>query len=39
MKKVLIDTNIYSMAMKGDVNVVNMLRKIDRIGFFRHQHW
>ena len=33
MKKVLIDTNIYSMAMKGDVNVVNTLRKIDRIGF------
>ena len=33
MKKVLIDTNIYSLAMKGDVNVVNMLRKIDLIGF------
>lgn len=33
MKKVLIDTNIYSMAMKGDANVVNILRKIDRIGF------
>ena len=33
MKKVLIDTNIYSLAMKGDINVVNTLRKIDRIGF------
>jgi len=33
MKKVLIDTNIYSLAMKGDTNVVNTLRKIDRIGF------
>lgn len=33
MKKVLIDTNIYSLAMKGDVDVINTLRKIDRIGF------
>ncbi|MFH0726374.1 MAG: type II toxin-antitoxin system VapC family toxin [Pseudomonadota bacterium] len=33
MKKVLIDTNIYSLAMKGDAGVVNMLRKIDSIGF------
>ena len=33
MKKVLIDTNIYSLAMKGDVSVVNELRKIDQIGF------
>ena len=33
MKKVLIDTNIYSLAMKGDVAVVNALRKIDQIGF------
>lgn len=33
MKKVLIDTNIYSSAMKGDINVVGTLRKIDRIGF------
>ena len=33
MKKVLIDTHIYSLAMKGDTNVVNTLRKIDRIGF------
>ena len=33
MKKVLIDTNIYSLAMKGDVAVVSALRKIDQIGF------
>lgn len=33
MKKVLIDTNIYSFAMKGDVDVVNALRRIDMIGF------
>ena len=33
MKKVLIDTNIYSLAMKGDTHTVKTLRKIDRIGF------
>lgn len=33
MKKVLIDTNIYSLAMRGDAGVVGVLRKIDRIGF------
>jgi tRNA(fMet)-specific endonuclease VapC len=33
MKKVLIDTNIYSLAMKGEANVVNTLRRIDEIGF------
>jgi tRNA(fMet)-specific endonuclease VapC len=33
MKKVLIDTNIYSLAMKGDANVVDTLKKIDLIGF------
>ena len=33
MKKVLIDTNIYSLAMKGDAEVVRTLRKIDQIGF------
>lgn len=32
MKKVLIDTNIYSLAMKGDKTIVDALRKIDRIG-------
>jgi len=33
MKKILIDTNIYSLAMKGEKNVVDTLRKIDLIGF------
>jgi tRNA(fMet)-specific endonuclease VapC len=33
MKKVLIDTNIYSLAMKGDDGVVDAIRSIDRIGF------
>ncbi|GAB6905580.1 Ribonuclease VapC [Desulfosarcina cetonica] len=33
MKNVLIDTNIYSLAMKGDEKVVAELRKIDCIGF------
>ena len=32
MKKVLIDTNIYSLAMKGDKAVTDVLRKIDLIG-------
>lgn len=32
MKKVLIDTNIYSLAMKGDTSVTGILRKIDLIG-------
>jgi len=33
MNKVLIDTNIYSLAMKGDREVVAILRKMDQIGF------
>ena len=33
MKKVLIDTNIYSLAMKGETDVVNSLRRIDQVGF------
>ncbi len=33
MKRVLIDTNIYSSAMRGDSHVVNALRTIDQIGF------
>ena len=33
MKKILIDTNIYSLAMKGDASVINALRKMDVIGF------
>ena len=32
MNKVLIDTNIYSLAMKGDDRVTGILRKIDLIG-------
>ncbi|MEF8822844.1 MAG: type II toxin-antitoxin system VapC family toxin [Desulfohalobiaceae bacterium] len=32
MNKVMIDTNIYSLSMKGDVGVVDFLRKVDRIG-------
>lgn len=32
MKKVLIDTNIYSLAMKGESTVVDTLRQIDVIG-------
>ncbi len=33
MKKVLIDTNVFSLAMKGEGSVVTALRKIDLIGF------
>jgi tRNA(fMet)-specific endonuclease VapC len=33
MKRILIDTNIYSMAMKGEASVVHTLRKIDQVGF------
>jgi len=33
MKKLLIDTNIYSLALKGDDSVVEVLREIDVIGF------
>jgi tRNA(fMet)-specific endonuclease VapC len=33
MNKVLIDTNIYSLAMKGDSDVLLMLKRIDTIGF------
>lgn len=33
MNNVLIDTNIYSLSMKGDPKVTGALRKIDRIGF------
>ena len=33
MKKVLIDTKIYSLAMRGDAKVIDALRKIDLIGF------
>jgi tRNA(fMet)-specific endonuclease VapC len=33
MMNVLIDTNIYSLAMKGDANVIYNLRKFDLIAF------
>lgn len=33
MKNVLIDTNIYSLAMKGNKQVIATLRRLDRIGF------
>jgi tRNA(fMet)-specific endonuclease VapC len=33
MKKLLIDTNIYSYALKGDEIVVEVLRETDEIGF------
>jgi tRNA(fMet)-specific endonuclease VapC len=32
MKKVLIDTNIYSLAMRGDRHVTDALKRIDQIG-------
>ena len=32
MRKVLIDTNIYSLAMRGDRSVVDHLQRIDSIG-------
>ncbi len=31
--KVLLDTNIYSLAMRGDIEVVHSLKSIDTIGF------
>ena len=33
MNKILIDTNIYSLAMKGEASVVQALRRIDQVGF------
>ncbi len=32
MKRVMIDTNIYSLALKGDPDVADYLRQVDRIG-------
>ena len=32
MKKVLIDTSIYSLAMRGDRHVTDALKRIDQIG-------
>lgn len=33
MKRILIDTNIYSLALRGDEKVVDTLRHAERIGF------
>ncbi|MBT4363639.1 MAG: type II toxin-antitoxin system VapC family toxin [Desulfobacteraceae bacterium] len=33
MKRILIDTNIYSHAFRGDEDVIRILRKADEIGF------
>jgi len=33
MKRLLIDTNIYSYALKGDDNVIEILRETDESGF------
>ncbi len=33
MSRVLVDTNIYSLAMRGDAEIVEALRRIDRIFF------
>ncbi len=33
MRRMLIDTNIYSHAFKGDTEVIELLRKADEIGF------
>ncbi len=32
MKRVMIDTSVYSLALKGDPEVADCLRKVDRIG-------
>lgn len=32
MKKILIDTNIYSSAMRGDHEVIRILKKMEKIG-------
>ena len=33
MRRLLIDTNIYSYALKGDAGVIEILREADEIGF------
>lgn len=33
MSRILIDTNIYSHAFRGDSDVIEMLRKVEEIGF------
>jgi tRNA(fMet)-specific endonuclease VapC len=32
MKRIMIDTNIYSLALKGDPDVTGFLREVDQIG-------
>lgn len=33
MNKILIDTNIYSLALRGDDEVIGVLRHVEQIGF------
>ena len=33
MKRALIDTNIYSLAMRGEPDAINRLQRLDEIGF------
>ena len=33
MNKILIDTNIYSYALRGDPEVIGVLRQVSHIGF------
>jgi len=33
MRRALIDTNIYSLAMRGDADVIDNLQQLDEIGF------
>ena len=33
MRRALIDTNIYSLAMRGDADVIDQLQQLDDIGF------
>jgi len=33
MRRALIDTNIYSLAMRGDADVIDRLQQFDEIGF------
>jgi tRNA(fMet)-specific endonuclease VapC len=33
MRRALIDTNIYSLAMRGDADVIDSLQQLDEIGF------
>ncbi len=33
MRRILIDTNIYSHALRGDRDVIEVLRRVEKIGF------